>query len=101
MLFVCGRTIGKIMVFACLETLCTSNEIGRVVHRPGIAVVVTLDLRRQVIVNNGVLERPTGFSICLLVNFYSTVDDVSYEVKQGVFMVLLLSGIPNKQYEVA
>lgn len=89
------------MVVACLETLCASSKIGRVVHGPSIAIVVTLNFRRQVIINNRILERPTGFSIWLLVNAYSHVSDVSYEVKQGVFMMFLLSGMPNKQYEVA
>lgn len=51
---------------------------------------------------DGLTERSTGFSVKTVSSELAVVvERKSYEVKQGVLIILSLPGTPNKQYETA
>lgn len=90
------------MVVTRAQTICASVEVRCVVYRPVVAILIAFDIRGQILVFNGLTERPTGFSAKTVSSELAiVVEGESYEVKQGVLIILLLPGTPNKQYETA
>lgn len=54
------------MIVPCLKTFRASKKVGCVVNRPSIAIVITINLCSQVVIDYGVAKRPAGFSVKLL-----------------------------------
>ena len=63
-----ARTIGKEMVVASLQTFRASVKVEGIIHRPNIAILIFVDLGREVLVHNGIMEGSTGFAMDTLAN---------------------------------
>ena len=63
-----ARTIGKEMVVTGLQALRASVEVEGIVHRPDIAIFIFVDLGREILVYNGIMEGSTSFPVDILVN---------------------------------
>jgi hypothetical protein len=54
------------MVVASLQTFRASIEVEGIIHGPDIAILIFVDLGREILVHNGIMEGSTGFAIDIL-----------------------------------
>lgn len=58
-----AHTIGEEMVVTGLQTFGAAVKVEGIMHWPDITILIFVDLGREILVHNGILEGSAGFAV--------------------------------------